>query len=563
MSEFSISMSARFCLFLAAASGFLLSAPWPDARAESSPRSTERRATIFYTAETHGTLEPCGCTSDPLGDFARVTALVRKAAGAQRAGTVSALLVDAGGLLFPEGEIAPARRDAARLRASFLADQLAKLPLGGIGLGDADLAMGGDAVRPKRLAANLTGAAFVEPSRIVVAGKIKIGVVGVVADETAAKAGLVATDAATAARAEVARLRGQGAEVVILLAPIDRPAARTLARSTGADFVVAGKNVGAGMRRAEPVAGAFLVAPAEELQRIGKLEIVLRGPRDADKPLLDAGGADEAKDRLAEVNKKMAQLRQNLASWKGDGTSDPAFIAGKTAELSELEGEARKLGAASWQPPASGSYFVNSLLPIRRSLPRDPALSADMRKLDRAIGQANLRSAEPPVPAEPGRAFYVGGATCVSCHKPAARFWKKTVHAQAWKTLVEVGKEAHDDCVSCHVTGFGEVGGSSLGHTRGLEDIQCEVCHGPGSIHVEKKGKETPFAGRLKTPESVCARCHNEKHSDTFQYEAYLRDVLGPGHGEDARDKLGPGPTGHQLRQAAQARAKVAARAKP
>jgi hypothetical protein len=180
-----------------------------------------------------------------------------------------------------------------------------------------------------------------------------------------------------------------------------------------------------------------------------------------------------------------------------------------------------------------------------------------MRKLDRAVGAANLRTAEPPVPAEPGRASYVGDQACVSCHKPAARFWKKTVHAQAWKTLVEVGKEAHDDCVSCHVTGFGEVGGSSLGHTRGLQDVQCEVCHGPGSIHVEKKGKETPFAGRLQTPESVCVHCHNEKHSDTFQYQAYLRDVLGPGHGEDARDKLGSGPTGRSLRRAAEAKAKA------
>ena len=31
----------------------------------------ERRLTIFYTAEIHGTLEPSGCTSDPLGDIAR------------------------------------------------------------------------------------------------------------------------------------------------------------------------------------------------------------------------------------------------------------------------------------------------------------------------------------------------------------------------------------------------------------------------------------------------------------------------------------------------------------
>jgi hypothetical protein len=521
-------------------------------------KTDERRAVVFYTAETHGTLEPCGCTSDPLGDFARVTALVRKEAGGKK----NAVLVDAGGLLFPAGDVPQARQEAARLKARFLAEQMAKLPSAGLALGASDLALGAAAIAPKRLAANLPEASFVEPSRLVEVAGIKIGVLGVVDAETAAKAGLAMRDPTEAARTEVARLRGAGAEIVILLAPVERPMARSLARSAGADFAIVGKNVGTGMARAEPVGSAFLLAPADELQRMGKLEIVLRGrgSRPAGEALLDAGGPAQTRDRRAELDAKIGQLERDITRWRADRTSDAAYVEGKVRECDELREERRKLGDGAWQPPATGSYFISSLIPIRRTLPRDGSLSSDMRKLDRAVGAANLRTAEPPVPAEPGRASYVGDRACVSCHKPAARFWKKTVHAQAWKTLVQVGKEAHDDCVSCHVTGFGEVGGSSLGHTKGLEDVQCEVCHGPGSIHVEKKGKETPFAGRLQTPESVCVHCHNEKHSDTFQYQAYLRDVLGAGHGEDARDKLGDGPTGRGLRRAAEAKAKAQAR---
>jgi hypothetical protein len=289
---------------------------------------------------------------------------------------------------------------------------------------------------------------------------------------------------------------------------------------------------------------------------VGRLDIVLRGgrPRLADEPLADAGGAEQRKELLVELDRNLSRLDADIGRWRKEADSDPAFLAAKLRERDELRAERARIGDGKWKAPASGSYFTNSLIPIRRALPRDPALSATMHRLDRAVGAANLRMAEPPVPAEPGRAAYVGDEKCVSCHKSAARFWKRTVHAQAWKTLVEVGKEAHEDCVSCHVTGYGEVGGSSLGYTQGLQDIQCEVCHGPGSIHVEKRGKESPFAGRLKTPESVCLRCHNEKHSDTFQYQAYLRDVIGPGHGEDARDALGAGPTGKTLRRAAMAR---------
>jgi len=150
---------------------------------------------------------------------------------------------------------------------------------------------------------------------------------------------------------------------------------------------------------------------------------------------------------------------------------------------------------------------------------------------------------------------------CAPCHKPAAAFWRTTVHAGAWKTLVDVGKQADYKCVACHVTGYGEVGGTSLGHTQRLENIQCETCHGPGSEHVAAKGLEDPPAVQRQTNASTCTGCHNEHHSDTFSYVPYARDILGPGHGAATRERLGDGPTGHSLRSAALAKAKVAGKA--
>jgi hypothetical protein len=184
-----------------------------------------------------------------------------------------------------------------------------------------------------------------------------------------------------------------------------------------------------------------------------------------------------------------------------------------------------------------------------------------MLKLDGDIGRLNLRAAAPPPPSEPGRPYFVGMDKCASCHKGAAAFWSKTVHARAWQTLVEGGKSADYRCVSCHVTGYGQVGGSSLGHARKLENVQCENCHGPGSAHVAAKGLEEPASVHREVPATTCTACHNEHHSDTFNYEAYLRDILGPGHGAEARKRLGNGPTGHELRAAAVARGKVAGEA--
>jgi hypothetical protein len=69
------------------------------------------------------------------------------------------------------------------------------------------------------------------------------------------------------------------------------------------------------------------------------------------------------------------------------------------------------------------------------------------------------------------------------------------------------------------------------------------------------------MAIKRDVPETVCLGCHTEQHSDTFQFEPYLRDIVGPGHGQKRRKVLGPGTTGHDLRSAALARAKSSGQA--
>jgi hypothetical protein len=512
----------------------------------------ERRATIFYTGGVHGTLEPCGCTSDPLGDIARMTGVVRRARK-----EAPVLVVDGGNLSYAAGEIPPFRRDAADLKAAFLASELPRLPFAGSALGESDVARGAERVKPPRLAANLTGP-FVAPSRLEDVGGIKVGVFGLADPAVAGALGVKVEDPATAARREAEALRKRGAEVVIALVPLERPRARQVARSADIDLVVLGKGIENGLEKAEQVGKAYLVAAAVELQKLGRIDLVLRPGGGA---LADAGGAQGTALRIAELARSIADLDQQLAAWQKDATADAAFVAGKRDERALLLAEQSKLEKQRWQPPATGSYFTNQLIPMSRALPRDPALAASMRALDRSVGAANLRHAQPPPRAPAGRASFVGDDACTKCHKKAAAFWKTTVHAHAWKTLVVGGKTGDDECVSCHVTGYGEVGGTSLGFTKKLEDVQCETCHGPASIHVAEEGLEEPPSVRLSTTESTCVRCHNLKHSDTFQYQAYLRDVVGPGHGVKLREKLGPGPTGRELRSAAMAKAKAAGKA--
>ena len=155
----------------------------------------------------------------------------------------------------------------------------------------------------------------------------------------------------------------------------------------------------------------------------------------------------------------------------------------------------------------------------------------------------------------------VGQAACARCHQAALNFWQKTVHAQAWKTLTDIDKQYSYDCIGCHTTGFDRPGGCNLAtaEKRQLTNVQCEVCHGAGSLHVAESGEEEPPSLVRKPVANFCTdNCHTKDHSDSFERSAYLRDILGLGHGEKARAGLGSGPTGRELRQ--QALAKAAAR---
>ena len=553
----------RALLAGAALATVLLSASSQVSRAAPAAATkavAERHLVLFYTAEVHGTVEPCGCTSDPLGDVSRLAGVL---ADERRAGGAVAL-VDAGGLLYPEGTLSARERPSADLRADFLAGVFDRLGLLGAGLGETDLSGGVAHLKPARLASNIAGVSgVVRAPTVHKVGSVAVGVLGVADPSLAATLGGKAEDMSAAAQRDVTALRRAGAEIVVLLAPIERTQARKLARDAGADVVVLGKRVGHGQPRLERVGRAFLVAPEDELQRIGRLEIVLRtsaGPgAGAGLDLADGGGTEANRLRSEEITRSLERLRLAVANWGSAGaagnSSDGDYVASKKREVQDLEAELSKL-ALPWKAPATGSYVVNALLPLHRRLRRDAGLVSKMKALDKAIAAVNLRQATPPPAAEPGRATYVGMDRCTSCHKSAATFWKHTVHAQAWKTLVDGGKQADYKCVSCHVTGFGQVGGSSLGFTKKLESVQCETCHGPGSLHVAGEGNEEPLAIKRDTPETVCLTCHTEQHSDTFVYDAYLRDIVGSGHGGKRREVLGAGKTGHELRSAALARAK-------
>ena len=509
---------------------------------------------VFAVAEMRGQIGPCGCTSDPLGDIARTAKLVETA---RAQGPV--LMIDAGSLLYSKVPV-PAHLEA---QEELKADLLAKtykdsLRVGAIGLGPMDLAKGPDKLRFPRQAINVGPDAKIaaEAPKIIEIGGTKVGVFGVIAKD--AVAGLAVTDPVAAGKATVADLRKQGAQVILGLvqAANKKDAVQLIRDIGGVDLTI----VGLGATAPEPerveteatkVGDGWLVIPGNRGQVVSRVDITVR-PGAA--PLVDAIGTGAAAARLASIDKQLTALDADLAKFATDPDADKAFVAQKKTERAELAKERDRLKANPLAAPPAGSYFTLDQIRINKTLACDVAVQSDVTAYFRAAGEANVKAAAGravQVPAK-GQAGYVGTEACSDCHSDAVDFWKTTRHAQAWKTLEERGQQFDFDCISCHVTGWEKPGGSNLAHNDTLRDVQCETCHGPGSIHVAKGGEERPPAVWRTPPDKLCeTQCHTKEHSDTFALQPYLRDVTGPGHGADLRKQLGDGPTGAQLRKAA------------
>lgn len=121
--------------------------------------------------------------------------------------------------------------------------------------------------------------------------------------------------------------------------------------------------------------------------------------------------------------------------------------------------------------------------------------------------------------------YYVGSDACKNCHlKEYTSFIKYAKKATSYKSIERAKKGLTDDelksCYSCHTTGYGKPGGFiSVEKTPHLKNAGCEVCHGPGALHIKTKNKSY-----IKTNLSMkdCEVCHTSERIKAFRYKPLI-----------------------------------------
>lgn len=526
---------------------------------------------LFVLGRVRGTIAPCGCTTEPLGGLQYAFGYIeaQSTPGAR-------LVLEPGSFLYPapntpewpvdEQGWAQAQERAKALQGRFAA--LGDALVSGVGPIDVRSPTGAAALASyplPRVLANLASATEPAPPahRLVTLGRDGITLVAgvtAVVDPSLPDVTALGTlgDPVAAVREQVAAMRDAGAGFTIAMAHGTRAFAEQLARDVdGLDLVVVGIGEGTEHQRlGQPTAqlsGTYVVEPGEQLQSLTHLTLSL-APGQATAPgaaqwvVLPPRATQEA---------ELSRVQARLDKFSADPSADPAFLATLKAERDALQ-------AALAAVPDGDAVAVFDQVKVSCRQPADDDAGALLTAYTAWVAQQNeafFAGKRAPAPPK-GTPAYAGIGECESCHEEAVAFWRTTVHAGAYQTLLDTNQQYDLACIACHVTGFREPGGSEVVENQGLRDVQCETCHGPGTFHVEapeapaKKGAPAGAQHiRLEAPEEVCGKCHTPEHSDTFDYVPYLRDVLGPGHGAEARKALGDGPTGGELRAAGLAKA--------
>lgn len=493
-------------------------------------------ARLYLVSDLAGALEPCGCVKDQLGGMDHFGALVASSKGKAKAFAT----VAAGPLFFMDTDLAPEKKAQEVAKAETIALTLKSLGLSAFAPGKNEWAAGADVLAKLRdasgapiLAANASTIPGASPWVVRDLGGLKIGIVGVAATDKGSTAPIAAVkEASTAAR-------NAGAQAVVVAAAVGRGEAKRIADEIPDLLaIVVGSTAATGevnthAAPAERIGDVLVVQPANHLQTVAVLDLFVRdAPKTGAVKFADGTGIDRIKKR-EELDGRIHELREKIATWETDKSVDPKDVAARKADVAKLESERNALDKTT--VPTSGSFFRYAMHEIREDLGADDGVKAQMLAYYKKVNDENkvAFAEKKPLPPAKGEPRYIGVEACTNCHEEPRKVWDQTKHAHAYETLTKQFKEYNLDCVSCHVTGYDKPGGSTVTHVKDLESVQCEVCHGPGEFHAAKPSSvHTLFP---KPSAEACVACHHPPHVHAFDAKAKMADILGPGHGKPAR----------------------------
>ncbi len=495
---------------------------------------------IYALSGAAGAIEPCGCVKDMLGGIDHAAAYIES----QRKNAPHSLVLGAGPMFFENPHLEASKKDQQLYKAEAMAQSLSDLGLFAWSPGANDWAPGESTfvdLKKKTgalaIAANLEKAPGIIASTQITRGGVNVGLIGISLPKSPTGEAKVAwKEPESTLIKELKQLQGTDLNIALISAPrgaalrwIEKIAQLTLPLQ----LAILGKPYDQGENNDPPFAPevinqTLVVQAPNHLQAVSVIDLHVR---DGSMSFIDGTGLS-IHEKKTNLGRRIDELSRRIERWEApDSQVKKPDIVKQQQELDKLRAQLRRLKPTS--VPSKGSYFLYDLVLVREGLGQSSRVTSRMDAYYRRVNEHNKEvfADRKPPPAQEDEASYVGVETCGNCHIEERAFWNKTPHARAYSTLEVAHKEFNLDCVSCHVTGYEQPGGSSLTEVDGLKSVQCEVCHGPGSLHAENPGEKGAI--RQAPSRNLCASsCHHPPHVGTdWSVEVAWPQIIGKGHG--------------------------------
>jgi 2',3'-cyclic-nucleotide 2'-phosphodiesterase (5'-nucleotidase family) len=246
--------------------------------------------------------------------------------------------------------------------------------------------------------------------------------------------------------------------------------------------------------------------------------------------------ADAPADELQHLAERFPEV-DVLIGTTPNGVAGQADSGNAAIFMSAPKG--RTLGKLTLARQGNSRLYAKNIqsLPVASSLAPAPEIAAVISQFkdelrSRRLEMANAEGMEriETTATATNTGVYVGQAKCVSCHQNADKITAHSAHAHAYQTLADKNADADPSCLRCHTVGFGAKDGFvTLEQTPHLANVQCESCHGRGSVHVAtaqagKTGRDVISMLPALTP-NHCQRCHDPENSPRFSYPAFWQKI--------------------------------------
>jgi len=190
---------------------------------------------------------------------------------------------------------------------------------------------------------------------------------------------------------------------------------------------------------------------------------------------------------------------------------------------------ARNIGSAvvSVKGGGASSIVASTLIRLDNSIGEDSTLAERVVKFqqEESLRQREILVSKTLTRDETTgriRERYLGMEICNRCHAEIMPGFVLSRHFKAFDTLSHKGEEANGDCLACHTTGYGRYSGyDAETEKKGapyLRGVQCEACHGPGTVHARD-------GAYVRSARESCRVCHTSKWSPGFDFETFWRRV--------------------------------------